>query len=594
VSLLLPEALAGVVSVWLLYVLVARTFGRPAGLLAALALAMTPVAVLVDRSNLVESILVLTLLLSAWAALRAVETSRLRWIVLAAVFIGLGFNEKSLEAYLAAPAIFLVYLVGARVRWYERIWHLLLAGIVMLAVSLSWVIAVDATPAGQRPYVASSGNNSELSLALGYNGLGRLTGNVFSFLQGGASFTNTISDLSPTNLGFTRGETGSPGIQRLVNAELGGQTGWLLLLAAIGLLAVAWQRRPRWPLDAEQSAAVLWGGWLATGVAFFSVAGFFHAYYLATLAPPVAALAGGALAVLWRDYRRRGWRGWALPVALIATAFLEAHILTYYPAWNGWLTPLIVAGTIVVAAALAVLRGLDSFGRLVWPLARPAAGLAVVLGTAALLLTPFLWSEYTVANAAGGAVPSAGPAAQGGFGSFGGGPGRFRGGFPGGGFGPPPGVEIIPPGGGRFQPPGASADPNLVRYLEAHQGTDTFLVATFNAGAAEPFILTTGKPVMDLGGFMGGDRILTARQLAQRVRAGQVRFFLVNGGGFDGFRGGFRGGPGGAGGNDDLSTWITTNCAAVPSSAYSTHTSSSPAFGLSDQASGTLYDCASK
>jgi hypothetical protein len=134
----------------------------------------------------------------------------------------------------------------------------------------------------------------------------------------------------------------------------------------------------------------------------------------------------------------------------------------------------------------------------------------------------------------------------------------------------------------------------LVRYLEKHQGSSKYLVATISAGSAESLILATGKPVMDLGGFMGGDRILTARQLAQRVRAGQVRFFLVNGGGFDGFRGGFRGGPGGAGGNDDLSTWITTNCAAVPSSAYSTHTSSSPAFGLSDQASGTLYDCASK
>jgi 4-amino-4-deoxy-L-arabinose transferase-like glycosyltransferase len=622
VSILLPEAIAGVLSVWLLYVLVGRIFGRGAGLVAALALAVTPVAVLVDRSNLVESILVLTLLLAAWAALRAVERSQLRWMLLAAVFIGVGFNVKSLEAYLAAPAIFLFYLVGARIRWYERIWHLLLAGIVMLAVSLSWIIAVDATPASERPYVASSGNNSELSLALGYNGLGRLTGNVFSFLQGGATLSNTVSDLNPTSLGFTRGETGSPGIQRLISAELGGQTSWLLVLALIGILVVAWQRRPRWPLDREQSAAVLWGGWLATGIAFFSIAGFFHAYYLATLAPPIAALAGIAVGVLWRDYRRPGWRGWALPLALVAGVFLEVHILSFYPAWNGWLTPLIVAATIALAAVLAALRGLDVLGRLSWNAATPVAFIAATLGAAALLLTPFLWSEYTVANAAGNAVPSAGPAAQGGFGGFGGGPGfRRLGGFPfqgggqvpptGDGFAPPTGNGFAPPGGrrfgngefpfrrrggfgrggfgrggpgGGFGAAGATADAGLVRYLEAHQGSAKFLVATFNAGAAEPFILTTGRPVMDLGGFMGGDRILTAQQLAEQVRQGLVRYFLVSGGGS-------RGGFGGGGANDDLTLWITSNCSAVPSSAYGSTGATSPG-GFGDFGGGQpLYDC---
>ncbi len=87
-SLLLPEALAGVLSVWLLYSLVARSFGRPAGLLSALALAITPVAVLVDRSNLVESILVLPLILAAWAVIRATETGSLRWLLLGFALAG--------------------------------------------------------------------------------------------------------------------------------------------------------------------------------------------------------------------------------------------------------------------------------------------------------------------------------------------------------------------------------------------------------------------------------------------------------------------------------------------------------------------------
>src|SRR5205807_1915393 len=82
ISLMLPQALAGVLSVALLYHLVARVFGRPAGLLAALALAITPVAVVDNRGNLIESMLVLALLLAAWAILRAAETGRLRWLLL--------------------------------------------------------------------------------------------------------------------------------------------------------------------------------------------------------------------------------------------------------------------------------------------------------------------------------------------------------------------------------------------------------------------------------------------------------------------------------------------------------------------------------
>jgi 4-amino-4-deoxy-L-arabinose transferase-like glycosyltransferase len=50
-SLLLPQALAGVLAVALLYRLIARTFGAVAGLVAALALALTPIAVVTNRNN---------------------------------------------------------------------------------------------------------------------------------------------------------------------------------------------------------------------------------------------------------------------------------------------------------------------------------------------------------------------------------------------------------------------------------------------------------------------------------------------------------------------------------------------------------------
>ncbi|MBA2678859.1 MAG: glycosyltransferase family 39 protein, partial [Ktedonobacteraceae bacterium] len=175
-SLLLPQALAGILSVYVLYRLVRRTFGPAAGLLAALALVLTPISVVMNRDNNMDTLLVLTLLLGAWCVLKASEMGSLRWLLLSVLLVGLGFNMKTLEAYLIVPAFGLLYLLGSPLSWGKRAVHLLLALLVLLVVSLSWLVAVDLTPASQRPYIGSSQANSEIELALGYNGLQRLTG----------------------------------------------------------------------------------------------------------------------------------------------------------------------------------------------------------------------------------------------------------------------------------------------------------------------------------------------------------------------------------------------------------------------------------
>ena len=56
-SVFLPQALAGVLSVLLLYHLVRRHFGVVAGLLAALALAISPISVVTNRNNTIDSTL---------------------------------------------------------------------------------------------------------------------------------------------------------------------------------------------------------------------------------------------------------------------------------------------------------------------------------------------------------------------------------------------------------------------------------------------------------------------------------------------------------------------------------------------------------
>ena len=172
-SVLLPQVLEGLGAVWLLYCLVRRRFGAAAGLLAGLFLAVTPVSVAIDRSNNTDSCLVLVLLLSAWAFLRAVERGSRGWLAAALALVGLGFNVKMLAAVVVVPALVAVYAIGAPVSLRRRAVDLTLAGTVLAVVSLSWVVFYDLTPPDKRPFAGSSKTNSMMELSIGHNGVER-------------------------------------------------------------------------------------------------------------------------------------------------------------------------------------------------------------------------------------------------------------------------------------------------------------------------------------------------------------------------------------------------------------------------------------
>jgi 4-amino-4-deoxy-L-arabinose transferase-like glycosyltransferase len=640
VSMLLPQAIAGLLSVLLLYVLIARTFGPPTGLLAALFLALTPIAVVDNRNNTFDSVLILILLLAAWVVTRATEASAsglrrgpLPWLLLGAVFVGLGFNVKELEAYLVLPALALLYFFGARRGWLTRVWHLALAWLAVLVVSLVWMIAVDLTPASQRPYVSDSGSNSELSLALGYNGFGRLAAGVASHLSS-LPFLHVRLDFSIVPAISI--EIGNPGALRLFQPDVGAQASWLLLLALAGLIVAAIQVWKRAAARPQRFSLVLWGTWFVTLVVFFSVARFYHLYCLNILGPPAAALAGIGAIALWRDYRQavaggRWWQGWALPLALQLTALMQAHILSGYSTWNAWLGPVLIATSLLIGCVLVagrlhlrVLVSPDLLFRLNVRMLLAAATLGVV----AALAAPAAFASVSVADGNGaGWLVQAGPSPDfspfsGGFGlRFAGGPRGFFGrgsarsapSFPGagafGGSGPPNrgggfGVVRAGFGGGGVLTFAGSQIPTvnrgLLRYLAKHRGHSTYLVGTMTSSYASLFIIDTGQPVMTLGGYQGWDRILTPAELARLVHNGTIRFFLLSQNG-RGFGGAFSSNlPAGVNANintvnDDLSAWITSHCRAVPASTYETSISSGASvrrFGLGDQNPGTLYDCA--
>ena len=171
-SLALPQVIEGVVSVLAMYRVVRRWAGPDAGLLAAAIFAATPIAASMFGHSMEDGALTMCLVLAADSWQRAVNQGRLRSLCWAGVWVGLGFQAKMLQAWIILPALGLGYLLAAPGGLGRRLRQLGVAGLVMLAVSLSWIALYTFTPAADRPYVDGSTNNSAVAMVFGYNGSG--------------------------------------------------------------------------------------------------------------------------------------------------------------------------------------------------------------------------------------------------------------------------------------------------------------------------------------------------------------------------------------------------------------------------------------
>ncbi|MBK9603790.1 MAG: glycosyltransferase family 39 protein [Anaerolineales bacterium] len=173
-SVSLPNILAGIFSIPLLYSMVKKYAGELAGLIAAFVMAFTPVFVATNRNNTMDGMLVFFLLMAAWAFIKATEDGKLRWLLLGGFIVGLGFNIKMMQAFLPLPAFYALYFFGSKEGWLRKILNLGIATVLLLAVSFSWAVVVDLTPADSRPYIGSSDNNTVMGLIFGHNGVSRL------------------------------------------------------------------------------------------------------------------------------------------------------------------------------------------------------------------------------------------------------------------------------------------------------------------------------------------------------------------------------------------------------------------------------------
>jgi 4-amino-4-deoxy-L-arabinose transferase-like glycosyltransferase len=519
-ALLVPQALMGVATVWLVYDLVRRRFGRVAGFAGGLVLAVTPITVAISRHNNPDALLILCCVAALWFVVRALEDGRTRWIVLAGVAVGLGFEAKMAAALLVVPGIVAAYLwVAPGGRW-TALRQLLAGGAAIVVVGGAWPALMALTPASDRPWISGTSDNSIWSLIMGYNGLGRLDG------QAGGPAAAMGGPRGGGGGGVFGGDTG---MFRLLDASLGGQAGWLLGVAVVGGLALLALTRLRRTDPRTGWLIAVGGAFAVTAVAFSAAAGIFHPYYVSLLAPFTAALVGGGLAAVAGDGLVARV---AAPVAVVAGMATELAVLNALPGQLETVALVMTVTVVLAAAALAVVTSARS------------RHIALVTALVALLLAPAAWCFDTLGHATSGTFPAGGPESASAMGGPGG--GGFGGAMPG---------ATAPGGtaGGMF---GGNADvEEALAYAQANGG-GTLAVSAQNgaAGAA----LQTGADIAALGGFSGRESEVSASWLSTRVADGTIRWVLTDGDG-----GGMP--NDGRTGSQSVMTAVEESCAAVSS-----------------------------
>lgn len=547
-SLLLPEAIAGMLTVILLYVVLARRFGALAALAGAFALAVFPSFVAISRDNGVDPVLLLMMMSAAAAAVRACERGRWRTLISSGVLVGLAFNTKTLAAYLVVLPIVVAYLLCGPHSLRRRAVQLIAFAAVALAVSFAWIGFIEATPASERPYVGGSTNNTQLNLIFGYNGFGRVEGQEGgpknTTVRPGAFVPHKVLRAADAAAGRARahgarpapalagehppkGEPAggpiasggrekkpipfgpAPQLLRLFGVGLGDQAGWLLPFALFGLIALGAllvperrprssqspeqaPRMPRWgPLaivrrDGRLAFLIVFGGWFLIEALVLSVSGgIIHPYYVSGLAPSTGAMVGvGVYALIGLASGKRRLWGLLMLACALATTLAVEVVLMNREHYLQWFVPVLIIGAALIMLAALLTRRL----------AMPAIALACML----VLVTPAGYAATTWRAPVEGTFPAAGPKA-----------------FPG-------------PGGYGLDRVDLAINRALLDWISTHGPGSRWQVLSVSSDTVAPMMLM-GLKAGSMGGYSGDDPALSGPRLARYVKRGEVRYVLLGG-----------------------------------------------------------------
>ena len=398
-ALKLPEALAGIASVPLLFAAVRRMWNVPAGLVAALALAVLPIEVITSRSDTMDGVMMLLIVLTLLLVVHACRTGRERWLFAGAAALGVAFDVKLLESLVALPGLAVFAYLGLPWGRSRRLLTLGAAAAVYVVVALAWLSATLLFPAHERPYAIGSTNGSAWNAAFVFNGTDRLGGKSpepqtlyrrgYHYPTATQSERDHIPILPPstTRLFALVGP--------LSGERLGLELLMALLLGAPALIdTLIRDRRTRThgaqatdvlpgPVDASdarmhRAVAGGLGLWLLTGIVLFSHMTRLHPRYVEAFMPAVATLLG--IGIAWACTGTGRARLITLAVALVACVYyVERLLYGHPPVW--WVT--LIAALAALTTAAVARRDRRARGRAAW-----LGGATIVLTLVAMLTLP--------------------------------------------------------------------------------------------------------------------------------------------------------------------------------------------------------------
>jgi 4-amino-4-deoxy-L-arabinose transferase-like glycosyltransferase len=483
-SMMLPSAIAGTISVFLVYRIVKKAFGYAAALAAALILAVTPIFVALSRNNTMDAILICVLLCASYQFLKGLEKNRFRNIIFSFIILGIGFNIKMAQAFVILPVMIICYFVFFKERPLKKTADGFLAVLVLGAVSLSWAFAVEITPPENRPYIGGTACDSVFELAVGYNGISR----AMSFIYSEDRFQSRDFHF----------ETGEPGFFRLFNNKLGGQASWLIPLALFGTAAYLLLGFLIKPLSKGRRHQLLfWGLWFVFLYLYLNLnTGLFHTHYTALIAPAVAALSGIGITGLYKCYKTDKFIRWLLPAAVISTVLLEVFLSSYFPEWNSFLTILMV----IISSVTLIFLVINIFLKIETNIRIVNTAFAVCF--LSLLIIPAAWSLTPIMYGGDPGIPYARPDLK-----------DFKESY----------SEYL-----HVEDRYLEESYKLIEFLEKNRGDEEYLVgidSSLSGGAT--LIMMTDGDIMCLGGFSGADPVISPEELKELINSGKIRYFIT-------------------------------------------------------------------
>ena len=490
-TLKLPEAFAGIASVPLLFAAVRRIWSTRAGLAAAAALAVLPIEVITSRSDTMDGVMMLLIVLALLFVVRACESGSLRWLLAGAAALGLAFDVKILESLVALPALAALAALGFPGTPARRAGALAGAGAVYVVVALAWLTATLFFPAHDRPWAIGSTDGSAWNAVFVFNGSDRLGGKSpepgsteyepgHSYPVATQSQRDHIPILppSPTRL-FAR-------VGPLSGERLGIELLAALLLGLPALAWGVWRARARARADGEEDGegersrrlgpafAVGLALWLLTGIVLFSHMERLHPRYVEGFVPAVAATLG--IGAAWASEPRGRLRPAALLVALAAVVAYGERLL-YGTSSEWWISLLAALGAI----GCALLARLGPAPAPLRALLAPWGVLALTLGSVlAIPVGTDIAAIHDEVSDAGyvGALPA---------------------------------DELGP----------------LSRYLRAHQGGAKYELAAQSSTQIGALIVKDARPVLVLTSY-DARVFTTVAELKREIAAGEVRYAFLN------------------------------------------------------------------